>query len=158
MIGKILGHYQIIEKQGAGGMGEVYAADNLSLGRQVAPKFVPDAFIDDPERMARIEREDRQGKTDYLDAPARVYGVVDFAPDRKRLAVHVADVQYYIWIYDMERREGRRLPSTEHVGYPIWRPDGRQLLVVKRTQTINPTKIDILMNWPEALRRQESTK
>jgi eukaryotic-like serine/threonine-protein kinase len=81
----------------------------------------------------RLALVDRQGKTDYLDAPARVYGVVDFAPDRKRLAVHVADVQDYIWIYDMERKEGRRLPSTEHMGYPIWRPDGRAIAVTAKS-------------------------
>ena len=57
MIGKILGHYQVGEQLGRGGMGEVYLADDLNLNRKVALKFLPDAFAADPERMARFERE-----------------------------------------------------------------------------------------------------
>jgi eukaryotic-like serine/threonine-protein kinase len=57
MIGKALGHYQVGEQLGRGGMGEVYAADDLNLNRKVALKFLPDAFTGDPERMARFERE-----------------------------------------------------------------------------------------------------
>jgi len=57
MIGNTLGHYRVGEPLGRGGMGEVYVADDLSLDRKVALKFLPDAFTGDPERMARFERE-----------------------------------------------------------------------------------------------------
>jgi serine/threonine protein kinase len=57
MIGKTLGHYQVLEKLGAGGMGEVYRARDPRLGRDVALKVLPEAFARDPERMARFERE-----------------------------------------------------------------------------------------------------
>lgn len=57
MIGETLGHYQIGEQLGRGGMGEVYLADDISLNRKVALKFLPEAFTGDPERMARFERE-----------------------------------------------------------------------------------------------------
>ncbi len=59
MIGKTLGHYRITSQLGKGGMGEVYAADDLNLNRKVALKFLRDAFTDDAERMARFEREAR---------------------------------------------------------------------------------------------------
>ncbi len=57
MIGKTIGHYRIISHLGKGGMGEVYLADDTTLDRRVALKFLPEAFTNDPERMARFERE-----------------------------------------------------------------------------------------------------
>jgi len=57
MIGKVLSHYKILEKIGAGGMGEVFRAEDLRLHRQVAIKVIPDLFAGDPERLARFERE-----------------------------------------------------------------------------------------------------
>ena len=58
-IGTKLGAYQLIAKLGEGGMGEVYAATDTTLGRQVAVKLLPDAFSRDAERMARFEPEAR---------------------------------------------------------------------------------------------------
>jgi len=55
--GQTISHYRILEKIGVGGMGEVYLAEDLSLDRKVALKFLPDVFTGDPERMARFERE-----------------------------------------------------------------------------------------------------
>ncbi len=57
MIGTALSHYRITEKLGAGGMGEVYRAEDTNLDRQVAIKVLPEMLSGDPERMARFERE-----------------------------------------------------------------------------------------------------
>jgi Tol biopolymer transport system component len=57
MIGTTLSHYRIFEKLGAGGMGQVYRAEDTNLNRQVAIKVLPDIFSGDPERLARFERE-----------------------------------------------------------------------------------------------------
>ena len=55
--GTRLGPYEILSPLGAGGMGEVYRARDTTLNREVALKVLPDAFILDPDRLARFKRE-----------------------------------------------------------------------------------------------------
>ncbi len=57
MIGTKLAHYTITGELGAGGMGEVWRAEDEKLGREVALKMLPGEFAGDAERMARFERE-----------------------------------------------------------------------------------------------------
>ncbi len=57
MIDSVLGQYKVTAKLGQGGMGEVWLAEDSTLGRQVALKLLPDDFADDPDRHARFERE-----------------------------------------------------------------------------------------------------
>lgn len=59
MVGQRLLHYEIVDKLGAGGMGEVYRARDSKLGRDVAIKTLPAAFAADPERLSRFRREAR---------------------------------------------------------------------------------------------------
>src|SRR5438067_1926312 len=55
--GTRLGAYEILALIGAGGMGEVYRARDTRLKREVALKVVPEAFAQDPDRLARFQRE-----------------------------------------------------------------------------------------------------
>ena len=73
--GTLIGPYEIVAPLGAGGMGEVYLARDARLDRTVAIKILPDAFANDPERLARFEREAKTLASLNHPHIAQIYGV-----------------------------------------------------------------------------------
>jgi serine/threonine protein kinase len=78
MIGTTLGHYRIVDKIGEGGMGEVYRAHDERLDRDVAVKVLPSSVAQDPERIARFERE---AKAVAKLAHSNILAIYDFGTD-----------------------------------------------------------------------------
>jgi serine/threonine protein kinase/Tol biopolymer transport system component len=90
LIGKKLGHYEITATLGKGGMGEVYRARDLTLGRDVAIKVLPADMSEDPERLARFEREARTLATLQHSNIASIYGF-EIADNVRFLVMELVD-------------------------------------------------------------------
>jgi len=78
-VGSRLGVYEVLATLGKGGMGEVYRARDTRLQRFVALKILPEAFANDPDRLARFEREARALATLNHPNIAQIYGVEESA-------------------------------------------------------------------------------
>src|SRR5580658_6287767 len=77
--GTRLGSYEILAPIGAGGMGEVYRAKDTKLEREVAIKILPAALAQDPERLARFEREAKVLASLNHPNIGQIYGIEDRA-------------------------------------------------------------------------------
>ena len=75
MISKTLSHFEVLDRIGAGGMGEVYRARDTKLGREVALKVLPAAFAHDPDRLTRLDREARLLASVNHPGVAAIYGI-----------------------------------------------------------------------------------
>jgi len=75
--GTRLGPYEVLAPVGAGGMGEVYRARDTKLDRSVALKILPELFAQNPDRLARFEREAKTLAALNHSNIAAIYGLED---------------------------------------------------------------------------------
>ena len=89
-IGSRLGPYRVTAKIGEGGMGEVYRARDTKLDRDVALKVLPEAFTQDPDRLARFEREAKVLASLNHPNIAAIYGLEE-ADDTRALVLELVE-------------------------------------------------------------------
>ena len=109
--GSRLGHYQIVEPLGSGGMGQVFRAHDSRLGRDVALKMLPEEFARDADRLARFEREARLLAALSHPHIGAIYGVED-GDGRPALVLELVEGKTLAELIQ-ESRAAQLLPVSE---------------------------------------------
>jgi WD40 repeat protein len=109
----------------------IFGQTQVALSRAGTLAYLPGG----DRSLGKIAWIDRDGSRGQLPAEARTYGTFDLNPDGRQMAVHVGDVRDYIWLYDLQRHDGRRLPGEHSSGWPRWNNAGDAVTYIEMGNT-----------------------
>jgi serine/threonine-protein kinase len=104
------------------------------------------AYVPGTDRaVGEIVAVDLAGNERRLAPAPQRFGVLDLDHDDARLAIQVADVKDYVWVYDLAQGQGRKLPESTGYGWPAFAPDGSVAMTMsRRTAATLETRIRIV--------------
>jgi TolB-like protein/Tfp pilus assembly protein PilF len=111
--GQMIGRYRVLSHLGAGGMGEVYLAQDPRLGRRIALKLLPRELSHDPARLQRFEREARAASQLAHPNVCVIHEIEDTADERRFIAMEYVEGESLRQVLERHRAAGTRMPLDE---------------------------------------------
>ncbi|HET6842886.1 MAG TPA: protein kinase [Candidatus Angelobacter sp.] len=147
LVGKNVSHYRVLEVIGGGGMGMVYKAEDIRLGRRVALKFLPEELATDPVSLQRFEREAQTASAMNHPNICTIYGIDEY---QGQPFIVMEMLEGNTILHHLAASNEQAIPLPQLLDYAIQICDGLQVAHEKNIihRDIKPGNLFITKNGP----------